>query len=521
MEAKQSGSRMSRRCAMMLLALLLCVLPYVPMGAEAKNLAAVTVAIHNELSTLDPHKIRGAFDQAFFSNVFEGLYGRDASGKPVPLLATGHTVAPDGLTYDFTLRQNVFFHNGDPMTAQDVRFSWVRAGDPAIGNPRAAVLVGNIADVEIVNPHRVRVKLKQKDAALIANLSEYWYIVPKEHIERVGNKGFEAAPVGTGPFKFAKYTIRESFDLEGFTKYWGARPAVDKLRLRFITDDQTRMASLQTGESDIVTNVPAFMVPVLQRTGKIDIIQSPSLRNVFLAFNTHPRSRLADRRVREAINLAIDRKALAKSVMQGLVEVQTVVCYRAVLGCDIPRDAYPFDPANARRLLREANFDTAKPLRIVAPIGLVPQAKETLEGVLHFLHQVGFKTEVTRLELGAFRGAYGGKDKEKSDTEIFLTTFSDYHPDPSGRLLRMLKTNEGFSWFNDPALDAMLDQMNEFTDPRLREDHLRKIFLKTYDDHALGPLWTINNIYGVRKHIGWKPEPYVDWPVFQTLGPAN
>ena len=151
-------------------------------------------------STLDPTKVTSGNDYLFFSNVFESLYGHDETGKLVPTLAESMTVSPDGLVYTFKLRKNVKFHNGDPFTADDVRFSWQHSVDPASRNPRANVLADNIADVEIVDPHQVRIKLKKRDASMLENMDTYWLIVPKNHHAKVGREAYARQPVGTGAF---------------------------------------------------------------------------------------------------------------------------------------------------------------------------------------------------------------------------------------------------------------------------------------------------------------------------------
>lgn len=169
----------------------------------------VTAAISVDVFSTDPGKFFAVNDFLLIANVYESLYGHDENGKLVPTLASAVEVKDDGLTYEFALRPGVKFHNGDSFTAEDVRFSWKRATDPVIKWVRAGGLTANIADVEIVNPLKVRVKLKRRDAGLLENLDTHWFMLSRKHVEAVGDTVFGDNPMGTGPFRFKERKIKE------------------------------------------------------------------------------------------------------------------------------------------------------------------------------------------------------------------------------------------------------------------------------------------------------------------------
>ena len=179
------------------------------LGAPIRALAAtdITAAISVDVFSTDPTKFYAANDYLLMANVYESLYGHDEKGNLVPTLATGVEVKDNGLTYEFALRPNVKFHNGNPFTAEDVRFSWQKAIDPVRKWPRAGVLAANIADVEIVGPLKVRVKLKNRDAGMLENMDTNLYMLSKQHVEGVGDAVFGDNPMGTGPFKFKERKI--------------------------------------------------------------------------------------------------------------------------------------------------------------------------------------------------------------------------------------------------------------------------------------------------------------------------
>jgi peptide/nickel transport system substrate-binding protein len=474
----------------------------------------LTVAAATEVTSIDPHKISGAGDYQFFNHVFEGLYGHDNNGKLIPLLAVSYRVSSDGKEYTFNLRPNVRFHNGERFTAADVRFSWQRSNSPEIKNPRAAIVTANISDVEVVNDLTVRVKLKAPDASILENLGEYFYIVSKATLDKVGNDEFGRQPVGTGPFKFVSRKIKETTELAAFTDYWGPKPKIDRLVMRIVTDPQTRVAMLRSGEADAIANVPPQVAKQLEADKNVTLIVKSGFQNSFIVINVRaPHGQFSDPRVRQALNMAIDRKTLIERVMFGFASPVAALCNPAILGCDIGREPYPFDPKRARALLEEAKFDFS---RTYESIGLAPgrvsQSKETAEAVAFYLNRIGVKTKMEFIEYGAWLAKISAKEWDKLD--LFWMGWTDYNNDPMGRLPRSWRTNGALSYNNDPKLDAMIDSANTIVDPKERELHLKRLFLHAYENPPSIFLWNYNEIYASRKNVRWEPRSFVSWPVF-------
>lgn len=475
------------------------------------------VAIGIDITTADPHKISGGGEYMFFSNVFEGLYGHDLDGNQVPQLAVSHEVSEDGLVYTFRLRENVKFHNGDPVTAEDVRFSWQRSNDPEIKNPRASIVTKNIEDVEVVDDHTVRLHLAKPDAALLENLGEFFYIVPAKYAQEVGNEEFGRKPVGTGPYKFVSRSIKENIELEAFEEHWGRVPQVDRLTLRIVPDSQTRVAMLQTGEADIAINIPPHVAQSIEASPDTKMVVSPSFQNIFIVLNMRaPHGQFAPTEVRQALNYAVDKQAMIDKLMFGYATQSTGPCNKAVIGCDIDREPYPYDPEKARAMLEEAGFDFD---RTYQAFGLAPgraaQSKEVLEAVAFYLNQVGVKTEIEFLEYGTWLARLGAKEFDKFD--LHWQNWTDYNRDPMGRLPRNIRTDGYYSWSSYPDLDPMIDEANAIIDPKQREEHLRKIFTRLYDDPPWIILWTTDNTDAARENVEWKPRHGISWPVFWQL----
>lgn len=499
-----------------------CALSVLPNLALAQGKKPpLTMAIGIEPLTLDAGRVAGGADYMFFGNVFEGLYSHDIDGKLVPGLAEKATVSADGLTYDVTLRANAKFHNGDPVTADDIRFSWERGIDPKIRNPRANVILNNIADVEIVDPLHVKIKLKKPDASFLDNSDQYWYIVPKNYIAQVGDEEFARKPVGTGPFKFVEFKVRSHLKLEGFEQHWGRVPAVSEVTMKIVPDEQTRLAQLQTGEVDIAAGITPVIAPTLKRLASVKIASVPTFENIAIGINAAYSSNpdLKKPEVRQALNLAVDREALLKTVMLGFATLSGPPCAQGVEGCakgEVP-GPYAYDPKKAREMLKAANFDFSKPLRYVALApGRAPQSKEIGEAVAGMLSKVGIKSEMSVLDYGAWLAMYGAKVKDPN-VDLFFSTLTDYNPDPSGRITRLFRTGGIFSWFNEPAIDEKLDRINNFVSVDERRKFLNGLWT---DLHTQAPqiiLWSTTTIYGMSKKIDWEPSHNVSWPLLWNV----
>jgi len=474
----------------------------------------VTVAVGIDPTSIDPHKISGGGDYQFFNHVFEGLYGHDNAGNLAPELAISHEVNADGSAYTFKLRPGVKFHNGEAFTAEDVRYSWQRANDPETRNPRAAILTRNIVDVEVVDDMTVRLKLKAPDASLLENLGEYFYIVDKTTLEKVGGEAFGRQPIGTGPYRFVSRSIKENMVLEAYPQHWGKVPKIDRLVMRVVSDPQTRIAMIRAGEVDAIVAVPPQVAKQLESDPNLNLVVAESFQNIFILLNTRAaHGQFADPRVRRALNHAIDRKTLISKVMFGFARVSAAPCNIKITGCDIGKDPYPYDPKKARAMLEEAKFDFSRTYTFWGQTpGRAAQSKEVAEAVAFYLNQVGVKTKMEFLEYGAWLARITAKEYDKYD--LHWQNWTDYNNDPMGRLPRAMRTGGSLSWHSDPALDKLIDSANAIVDPKVRLAHLQKTFTHIYDNPPYIFLWTTNEIYATRKNLRWVPRANVSWPVF-------
>ena len=381
------------------LALLLVSSAY---GGEisAKPVGQMTHAIHFTIAPtyFDPAETTGITSFLFLYALHDALVKSMPDNPQAPSLAESWSESENGLTYDFTLRQGVTFHNGDPLTAEDVKFSFERYRGSS-----ATLYKEKVKQVEIVDPHRVRIHLKEPWPDFMAfygtpSTSAGW-IVPKKYLEQVGDDGFKKHPIGAGPYKFVSQKPGIELVLEAYEGYWRKVPHVQKLIMRSIPDDSTRLAMLKTGEADIAYAMMGSMAEEAKRDPKLKLAYSYGQGVFFIFFNDQwdPKSPWHDLRLRQALNYAIDRQALSEQQTLGVSPPTANIVPRA-FEFALPLEAYPYNPEKARQLLKEAGYPNGFD---AGDITAGPPYYALAEGVATYLQAVGIRVKVRPMERAA------------------------------------------------------------------------------------------------------------------------
>ena len=449
-------------------ALALLVAAAVPAAAAPEG--EMTWAVHVSLAPT-------WFDPAETPSVitpFMILYAlHDALVKPMPgnamapSLAESWTVSKDGLAYEFVLRKGVRFHNGDPVGAEDVKFSLERYRGGA-----ASTLKARVAGVDVVDPLRVRIRMKQPWPDFMtfygSPATGAGWVVPKKYIERVGDEGFKKAPVGAGPYRFASFTPGVQLVLEASETYWRKTPAVKRLVLRSVPDDSTRLAMLKRGEADIAYSLKGPLAEELRRTAGLTLKATVPTFTEWLVFveQWDPKSPWADRRVRLAANLALDRKALNEAEYLGFARPTASI---------IPRDfpfywpapPYPHDPAQARKLLADAGYPRGFDAGELA-VDAVYAA--TGEAVINNFQAIGIRAKLRPLERAAFYQA----DQEKSFKKL-VRPGSAAGGNAATRLEAFVITGGIRAYGGYPDIDGLFREQASEMDVKKREAILHRI----------------------------------------------
>ena len=325
-------------------------------AANAAPDGELRIGVHVSLAPtwFDPAETPGIITPFMLMYAMHDAMMKAMPGDPVaPCLTESWTMAPDGLSYAFTLRKGVLFHNGDALTAEDVKFSLERYRGAA-----SKTLKERVAGVDIHDPHRLTIRLNEPWPDFLtfyAAASGAGWIVPKKYLQQVGDDGFKKAPVGAGPYKFVSFTPGVELVCEAFERYWRKVPAIKRLVFKVIPDEATRLAALQRGEIDIAYSIRGELADELVRTPGLAIKPAVGSAPFWLYFPEQwdPQSPWHDRRVRQATNLALDLKTMNEALTLG---------YSRLTGSIFPENfdfywqppAPAYDPGRARKLLAEA-----------------------------------------------------------------------------------------------------------------------------------------------------------------------
>src|SRR5436309_2040550 len=326
-------------------------------GADTPT-GQMTWAVHVSLAPtwFDPAETSGIITPFMLIYALHDAMVKPLPGNPMaPCLAESWTVSPDGLVYEFALRKGVKFHNGDAVTAEDVKFSLERYRGAS-----ARPLRDRVAAIETPDPARVRIRLKRPwpdFMTFYSTATGAGWIVPKKYVEKVGEEGYKKSPVGAGPYRFVSFTPGVELVLEAFEPYWRKTPSVKHLVFKVIPDESTRLAALKRGEVDVVYSIRGELAEELQRTPgltlKPAVIQAPQWVNLLDQWD--PKSPWHDRRVRRAANHAVDRKSINEAITLGHSRL-TYSIIPSTFDFYWQPPSYPYDPAQAKKLLAEAGY---------------------------------------------------------------------------------------------------------------------------------------------------------------------
>jgi peptide/nickel transport system substrate-binding protein len=352
-------------------------------------------------------------DTEAFINPFMVLYAiHDALVKPMPgsdntpSLAESWTASKDGLSYEFVLRKNAKFHNGDPVTAEDVKFSFDRYKGAG-----ATLLKEKVKDLQVLAPNRVRFVLKEPWPDFMTfygtSATGAAWIVPKKYVEKVGDDGFKKAPIGAGPYKVVSFNPGVELVMEAYEGYWRKVPSVKRLVFRSMTDETTRAAALKAGEIDIVYLLSGPTAQDIKRTPglKLAAAMPPGVPYLDMQEQWDPKSPWHDRRVRLAASHALDRNALNQAETLGFSHPTGGLIPRSL---EFARAYEPpaYDPARAKKLLAEAGYPNGFDAGDLTPF---PPYFSLAEAVGGYLQAVGIRTRVRTMERATFLAAWREK----------------------------------------------------------------------------------------------------------------
>jgi peptide/nickel transport system substrate-binding protein len=468
-----------------------------PNAPAASGEKVLTIANATDIESFDVHNNNNTFSEAVLVNMFNYLLTNDSSQTKQPSLATSWE-AIDDTTWRFKLRDDVKFHNGDPLTAADVKFSLERvATDSAL---KQHSYYKDIKEVNIIDEHTVDIVTNSPDPIMLNRLSRMGAdILPSKYIEENGMEAFLKAPVGTGPYKFSKWAKDDRIELVKNDDYFAAEPKWDKVVFRMIPEASTRVSELITGGVDIAANVPPTDIERINGSGKASIEQATIQRVLHVLMRMTEGSVTADPKVREAIELAIDNQAIIDSIAGGAgIPTRTSVT-PGNFGADPSLyEQYTYDLDKAKALLKEAGYETGPKLTFTAAANY----KEIAEVVSAMLTQAGFEMNLEILEPSKFSETYNAKKFK----ELFLLGVGNSLFDASNNYNRFLVENaKGETDYNNPEVEALLQAAAKNMNPEDREKQFQQVQQHIANDRPTIYLYQMKGIYGISERIQYAP----------------
>ncbi len=453
---------------------------------QVTSLQAVSIATR----WFDPAEAEGIITPFIFYYALHDAVVKPMPGKPLaPSLAESWTVSPDGLTYEFVLRQGVKFHNGDTVSADDVKFSFERYKGAGAATYRARVTA-----VEIVDPLRVRFRLKQPWPDFITfygtPATGAGWVVPKKYVERVGEDGFKKAPIGAGPYRFVAYKPGVELVLEAHEQFWRKTPSVKHLVIKSVPDEATRLAMLKRGEADIATLFRGPLAEELKRSPGLALKPTYLPVTQWLLFTEQwdPKSPWADRRVRLAANLAIDRQGINQAETLGLSKL-TASIIPHTFEFYWPAPLYAYDPPRAKQLLADAGYPNGFDAGTIATD---LSFTTTAEAVVNYFRAVGIRTTLRPLERAALFKEY----QEKRLKHVVMAGSAAFG-NAATRIEAFVASGGTYTYGTYPDVEGLVREQLTEPDPKRREAILHRIQQLLHDKAVFAPLLEPAILYGV------------------------
>lgn len=474
------------------------------------------IAVHTETSAIDPHFALVGANQAIAQHIFDAIVGSDETLRPVPGLTSFSNPAPD--VWEFRVREDARFHDGAPVTAEDIRASIARM--PNVPNSPAPFvrLSGAIASVEVVDPRTIRLRSRGPDPSIVLNAMTA-YVIPARIAAEATTADFNAgkAAIGSGPWRFGEWQRGAFLRLSRNDSYWGPKPAFAAVRIRFMANDAARLAALLADDVDLIDAVPPGEIPRLRTRPELHVTAAGSSRVIYLAldqandvspFVTARDGRplaanpLKDVRVRRALTAAINRTAIVGRILSGAAAATGQLAVPGQVGFDPDLGPPAFDAAAARRLLAEAGYPDGFRITLHSPNNRYVEDDKTAQAVAQFWARIGLEAQVEVMPSNVFFTRAG-----KREFSAFLIGFGHSAGDAWLGLSQVVHSYDAArglgglnrTRYSNPAVDALLEEARGVLDAPVRDRLLREVQrLAFQQDVAILPLHVPQNIWAHR-----------------------
>ncbi|MSP02886.1 MAG: ABC transporter substrate-binding protein [Acetobacteraceae bacterium] len=472
------------------------------LGGTATTAAAapqgqLTVAVHVSLTPtwFDPAESTGIVTPyLILYALHDGMVKSMPDGIRSPSLAESYSMSKDGLTFEFVIRNGALFHNGDPVTSEDVKFSFLR-----YQGSDHSLLKQRVDAIETPDARHIRFKLKQPWPDFLtfyAGATGAGWIVPSKYVTKVGDAGFKKAPIGAGPYKFVSYEPGLELVLEAFEPYWRGAPKVKRIVMKVIPDESTRLIALKRGEVDIAYSIRGESAKALMETPglglKAAVVQGTFC--VYFADQWDPKSPWHDQRVRHALSLAIDRNTINDALTLGKSRVTGSSIFPDMYEFYWQPPAPVFDPVKAKQLLATAGF----PNGFDAGLYYCDSSYSNIgEAVVNNLQEVGIRVKLRPLERAAFIKGFTDKTYKN-----LIQAGPGAFGNSATRLESFVVKGGPFAYGSYPDIDELFPVQAAEMDPVKREAILHQMQRMVHERTMFAPIWQLGFLNGIGPRVG-------------------
>ncbi len=489
------------------------------MGAVAQD-EKVTVAIDAPPRTMDPHGSDADSNLSVMSNFFEGLLQRNTKGELLPGLATSWERV-GRLTWRFELRKGVKFHNGNDFTWEDVKYTF----EKRLENPEVSEFISFGSSIESVsrvdgNDWVIDIVTTEPIPYFVQNLHQV-FIVDKESTMERSQGDIGTKPVGTGPYVFDEWVKGSYLKMSANKDYWEGAPEVKNAEIRPITEASTRLATISSGEVDVLQGIPVTMYESVENNDSIEVITRPSRRAIYLGLGNQDEAPTSSLKVRKAMYKAINEEELIEKVMFGHASPAAQIPDPPTTGYSDKIDRLEYDPERAKELLAEAGYEDGFTITLSAPNDRYVQDEQIASTVASYLSKVGIEVEVDAKPKSVYF-----EEVMKNELEFYLIGWFDGSYDfgrSYSKLLHTVDEETGYGTFNGAGYsDTVVDQLYEISkkviDPDLRASILQDLNRLAMERVAVIPLHYQEDTYAVHKDSNVEFTPRSDtWIVFKEM----
>lgn len=468
----------------------------------------ITYGVGVDATTLDPQMVDNVPTANAVMHIHETLTTWDKDMNIVGKLAEKWEVAPDGKTWTFHLRKGIKFHDGADFNADAVKKSFERILDPATGSPRRSIL-SMIVEMNILDPYTIQLVTAEPFGPFLSQLATYnASILSPKAIDTYG-KDYGTHPAGTGPFVLKEWLPGEQIVFQRNEDYWGDKPKTKNLVFKVIPEMTTRVMALQTGEVDIISNVPPFMVEQLKKSKNVELIVAEGFRTIYIGMNMK-RPPFSDVRVRQALYHAIDRDTIVNNILNGLAIKAVGPESTSIPGAAKDLKTYEYDPQRAKALLNEAGYPNGVKVVFVSPFGRYNMDKQVTEAIQAQIAESGFKADLQILDFAIITNIL-----REGNCDMFLMGKGSPSGDLDFTAQICWKTGGSlnYSGLSDPEIDNLVDEQRRTVDLKKRYEILQKMQEKLQELLPWVPLYYEKQIAAKSKNLTGEfiwPNEFID-----------